>query len=167
MKVAIISDTHGYLDAQIKKHLASCDEIWHAGDLGGSGLVEELEAIRPTRGVYGNIDGDEVRKAWPEWLEWNCEGLKIVMLHIGGRPPRYARDVLPALKRKRPDVFICGHSHILCVKRDPVNGWMYINPGAAGRHGFHKVRTLLLLEVEGGALKDLKVVELGSRSAKA
>ncbi|WP_109832262.1 metallophosphoesterase family protein [Reichenbachiella versicolor] len=165
-RIGLISDTHGYLDPKVFDYFKDVDQIWHAGDVGNESLIEELGAFKPILGVYGNIDGHKVREIFPEDQKFDCEGVKVWMTHIGGKPPRYNPRVKPLIERWRPDLFICGHSHILAVLPDPkVPGVLYINPGAAGKHGFHKERTLIRFSLDAGKIKDLEVVKLGARAA--
>ncbi len=163
MKIGLLSDTHGYLDPKVFDYFADCDEVWHAGDLGTLELLEELEAFKSTRAVYGNIDGAEIRAAAPENLAWDCEGLKVFMTHIGGYPGRYNARVRALLDQEKPGLYICGHSHILKVMPDKKRQLLHINPGAAGKHGFHKVKTLIRFSVEEGRIMNLEVIELGKR----
>jgi len=163
-KIGIISDTHGYLDERIIHHLKDRDEIWHAGDWGGIEVSDKLAAIAELKGVYGNIDGREIRLSYPKVLRFNCEGIHVLMTHIGGYPGKYAQDIRDEIKSNPPNLFICGHSHIVKIMRDPKSGLLHINPGAAGKSGFHKVRTLVLLDIEGSQIKNLRVVELGPKS---
>ena len=166
IKVGLLSDTHTFLDTGILHHLAGCDEVWHAGDFGNLTVAEGLTLPgRPLRGVYGNIDGQDVRATYPEKLQWTCEDLRVYMIHIGGYPGRYAPGVREDLQRYRPGLFISGHSHILKIMPDTKLQCLHINPGAAGNQGWHKVRTLVRFTVDGATLKDCEVVELGSRSA--
>ena len=162
-KIGIISDTHGYLDDRIIHFLSDRDEIWHAGDWGGIEVSDKLAANAPLQGVYGNIDGREIRLTYPKILRFNCEGVNVFMTHIGGYPGKYSPDIREELKFNPPNLFICGHSHIVKVVRDPKLGLLHINPGAAGRSGFHQVRTLVLMDIEGSQIKNLRVVELGKR----
>ncbi len=159
-----MSDTHGFLDPAIAGYFAECDEIWHAGDFGPD-VLEPLRAIKPVRGVYGNIDGEEIRGEMPRDLGWLCEGLRVYMTHIGGYPGAYERRVKPELDARRPGLFICGHSHILKVMRDPARGLVHLNPGACGRQGWHTVRTLLRFTVSDAKLSAMEAIELGPRSA--
>jgi putative phosphoesterase len=163
MKIGIISDTHSYMDDRIKHHLSQCDEIWHGGDFGDYKIIEELKAIAPLKGVYGNIDDKNVRAEFPEELLFDCEGMKIYMRHISGYPGKYNPKAKRRINELRPDLVIVGHSHICKVIRDPYFNHIHINPGAAGVHGFHKMRTLALAEIGNGKITDLKVVELGKR----
>lgn len=162
-KIGLLSDTHSYLDERILHHLTGRDEIWHAGDFGTAAVAEELAEIAPLRGVYGNIDGQDVRRTQPLVQSFEVEDLRVLMTHIGGYPEHYSPAARPLLSQERPGLFISGHSHILKVMPDPKLGLLHLNPGAAGRHGFHKVRTLLLFEVLGGKIQQLQVVELGPK----
>ncbi len=164
MKIGLLSDTHSHLDTLVFKYFSDCDEVWHAGDFGTSNVLKELEEFKQTRGVYGNIDGQDIRISCPEKLIFEVDGLKVYMIHIGGTPPRYAKGVKADLELHRPDLFICGHSHILKVMPDlKMNNMLYMNPGAAGHQGFHRVRTLIRFDIELGKLKNLEVIELGKR----
>jgi len=162
-RIGLLSDTHGYLHPSILQHFAECDEIWHAGDIGSAGVVDQLEALKPLRAVYGNIDGREIRLRFPEDLHFDCEGVKVLLTHIGGYPGRYPARVKKALAAERPGLFICGHSHILKVMPDPVFQLLHINPGACGREGFHRMCTVVRFSLDEGHVKDLEVIELGLR----
>lgn len=164
LKIGLLSDTHGYLDERIKHHLKDCDEIWHAGDWGHINVSDDLAKIAKLRGVYGNIDGQTIRLSYPENLFFTCEGMKIFITHIGGQPGKYPQNVRAELLIHKPDIYICGHSHILKVERDPKLNLLYLNPGAAGKHGFHKIRTMLLFEINQSKIENLRVVELGPRA---
>jgi uncharacterized protein len=163
-KIGLLSDTHGYMDERILHHLKGSDEIWHAGDWGTFSVAEQLQTIAPVRGVYGNIDGQDIRITYPKIIRFFCEEVDVVITHIGGYPGKYAADIRSELKTNPPGLFICGHSHILKVMRDPKLNLLHINPGAAGRSGFHKVRTMVLFSILGREIKDLRVVELGPRT---
>ena len=166
MKIGLLSDTHGYLDKRIFDYFAAVDEIWHAGDIGDSSVSRELEAFKPLRAVFGNIDNKELQLKFPEDLRFTCELLNIWITHIGGVPPKYNARVKKLLQEKPPDIFICGHSHILRIGKDPSLGNMlFINPGAAGNQGFHSVKTLVRLEIVQHEVRNLEVVELGKRGA--
>lgn len=165
MTILLLSDTHSYLDPQIAAYAKDCDEIWHAGDIGDPAVADQLAALKPLRAVYGNIDAPAIRHCYPEVLEWTCEGLRICMTHIANYPGKYPKRIRTLLDAKQPDVFICGHSHILKVMRDPKRGHWHLNPGACGRHGFHRMKTLLRLQIKKGKLINLAVVELGLRGA--
>ncbi len=165
-RIGLISDTHGYLDSAVFEHFKVCDELWHAGDVGSAEIITQLESFKPLRAVSGNIDGQSVRVLAPENQHFEVEGFDVWITHIGGYPPRYNPTVKPQLRSRTPDIFVCGHSHILRVMRDPVLGkLLYLNPGAAGREGFHKMRTLLRFTLDAGKVKDMEVVELGLRGA--
>ncbi len=163
MKIGLLSDTHGYLDEKIFDYFSDCDEVWHAGDVGNIKVLDALQEFKPLKGVYGNIDGDEIRKVFPQDMLFHCEGLKVWMTHIGGSPPRYNPRVLKKLKIASPDIFICGHSHLLKIVRDAKHNMLYLNPGAAGKQGFHKVRTLVRFEIAKKQLTKMEVIELGKR----
>lgn len=166
MRIALISDTHSHLPDNIFEFLEECDEIWHAGDIGDWSVVERLEALgKPFRAVYGNIDDHKVRRAFPEELRFECEGLRVWMIHIGGYPGRYPARIKTQLRKKNVDLFICGHSHILKVMPDPQHQLLHMNPGACGRHGWHKVKTILRFDVVDGKIENLEAVELGLRGA--
>ena len=164
-RIGLISDTHSYMDDRILYHLKDVDEIWHAGDIGTAAVSDTLATIKPYRAVFGNIDGQELRRMHPIETTIEVEGMRIWMTHIGGRPPKYANGIRNEIMRRKPDVFICGHSHILKVQKDHSLGCWYINPGAAGIHGFHKMRTLLRFSLHEGQIKDMEVVELGVRGS--
>lgn len=140
------------------------DEVWHAGDIGSVEVYDRLKAIRPIRAVYGNIDGKEIRAVCPLNQRFLCEKKDVWLIHIGGYPPRYTPALLQALKKNPPGIFICGHSHILKVIYDKNLNILHINPGAAGNHGFHKVRTMVRFGVEGDAIKNMEIIELGKRA---
>lgn len=166
MKIGLISDTHGYLDPKVFDYFKDCDQLWHAGDIGSIEVLEQLKQFKPTLAVYGNIDGQELQKACPKDLRFNCEGLQVWITHIGGRPGRYDREVKQELNQKPPDIFVCGHSHLLKVMADPkLDRMLYLNPGAAGNQGFHHMKTLLRFEIVKGKVKNMEVIELGKRGA--
>ncbi len=163
-RIGLISDTHGYLDETVFKHFDQCDEIWHAGDFGSLAIAEQLASNHvPFKGVYGNIDGHDVRSVYPEQLVWACEDVKILMTHIGGYPPRYNPKVKQQLLIHRPQLFICGHSHILKIMYDEKIQCLHMNPGAAGKQGWHSMRTLIRFNIDGKEMKDCEVIELGKR----
>jgi uncharacterized protein len=164
MKIGLLSDTHGMLDRKVFEYFKGCDEIWHAGDIGNAKVADELAAFKPLKAVYGNIDDRTLQTRFPEDLKFDCEGLKVWITHIGGTPPGYNARVEKILKMETPDIFICGHSHILRIKRDESFGNMlYLNPGAAGNHGFHAVKTMIRLEIVSKEIKSMEVIELGKR----
>ena len=168
MTVGLLSDTHGFLDDVLLEHFKDCDELWHAGDLGPGesgpcGLLDRLKSFKPLRAVYGNIDGAEIRADLPANLVWECEGVRVYMTHIGGYPGNYDRRAKAELVRHKPDLFICGPSHILRVMRDPDLNLLHMNPGACGHKGWHKVRTALRFRIENGKIADVVAIELGAR----
>jgi uncharacterized protein len=166
MKIGLLSDTHGHLDPKIFTYFKECDEVWHAGDIGDISLIEELEQFKPIRGVFGNIDDKTIQSRFPEDLRFTCDEVVVWITHIGGSPPNYNLRVKKLLKEKAPDLFICGHSHILRIKRDiNYNNMLYLNPGAAGNQGFHKIKTLVRFEITGKKIDQMEVIELGKRGA--
>ena len=162
-KIALISDTHSYLGEDVIEHLQDVDEIWHGGDVGNFDVIEKLEKIKPLKAVYGNIDGTKVRAEFPLNLEWDCEGVKVFMTHIGGYPGRYTKRVKELLQDIKPDLYICGHSHICKVMMDKKLNILHMNPGACGHSGFHQFRTMLLFDCTNGKVENLRLVELGKR----
>ncbi|HEX4959024.1 MAG TPA: metallophosphoesterase family protein [Lacibacter sp.] len=164
-RIGLISDTHGYLDETVLEHFSKCNEIWHAGDFGTIDLANQLasQSGLPVRGVYGNIDGQDVRSAYPEQLLFHCEEIKVMMRHIGGYPPRYNPETKKELLIHKPHLFIAGHSHILKVMYDDKINCLHMNPGAAGKQGWHKVRTIIRFVIDGKEMKNCEVIELGSR----
>jgi putative phosphoesterase len=164
-RIGLISDTHNFLDEAVFRHFEPCDEIWHAGDFGSAAVSDRLKEFRPLRGVYGNIDGYDIRSAFPETATWDCEGVKVLMTHIGGRPGRYEPGARKRILLEKPDLFICGHSHILRIRYDDSMNCLYMNPGAAGKQGWHQVRTLVRFTVEGADMRDCEVIELGARNS--
>ena len=167
-KIGLISDTHGYFDEQIAAYLKDCDEVWHAGDFGATvheslADLQKSGSIQSIRGVYGNIDGGMIRSVYPENAVFHCEEVKVLIRHIGGYPPKYNKETLLLLQQEQPQLFIAGHSHILKIMYDEKMQCLHMNPGAAGKQGWHKVRTLVLFTIEKKDIKDCKVVELGKR----
>lgn len=156
-KIGVLSDTHGSVPEQVYTFFKECDELWHAGDM-GRGVLEELRQFKPLRAVYGNMDDYALRYEVPQTDLFNCEGLKVLMTHIGGCPGHYDAKILPILQHDHPDIFVCGHSHILRVMYDKDLNLLHINPGAAGRQGFHKVATLVRFTIDGTP-KDLEVLD--------
>lgn len=164
-KILLISDTHGYLDKKLFKHISEADEVWHAGDIGDVELSSEIEKLKPFKAVFGNIDGNALRSLYPENLIFDCEKVKVFMTHIGGYPTKYPARIKKELEEHKPAIFICGHSHILKVMYDQENELLHMNPGACGNHGFHIVKTALRFEIEGSEIKNLAVIELGNRTS--
>jgi uncharacterized protein len=163
MRIGLLSDTHGFLDEAVFTYFAECDELWHAGDFGTVDVLDRLKRFKPTRGVYGNVDGAQIRTEVDRDLAWDCEGVPVYMTHIGGHPGNYDSKAKKELIRRKPALFVCGHSHILRVMRDPELGLIYMNPGACGHNGWHKVRTLLRFTVEAGKVSNAEAIELGPR----
>lgn len=166
IRIGLISDTHSYLDPKVFEVFKDVDEIWHAGDIGDISVADQLKAFKPFYAVYGNIDDKDVRTEYPLNLVLQREGLKILMTHIGGYPGNYEPKARRKIEEENPDIFICGHSHILRVAKDPkYNNMLAMNPGAAGVHGFHKVKTLLRFNLNNGKIENLEAIELGKRGA--
>ena len=159
-KILLLSDTHSYIDDRILEYASQADEVWHAGDIGSLGVTDTLATAKPVRAVYGNIDDAKARQEYPENLRFMCEGVDVWITHIGGYPGRYDRRVREEIYRNPPKLFICGHSHILKVMPDKKLGLLHMNPGAAGKHGFHKVRTMLRFEIDGEKIQNLEVIEM-------
>ncbi len=164
-KILLLSDTHSHLDTGAIKYIEEADEVWHAGDIGNIAVCKAIEKIKPLRAVYGNIDDQEIRNYYPEHNIFYCEEVKVFLTHIGGNYPYYKQNVKEIIEKERPLLFICGHSHILKVIFDSRYQLLHINPGAAGIHGFHKIKTLVRFTVSGKEIKDLAVIELGTRAA--
>ena len=164
-KILLLSDTHGHLDQKILKYIDGADEVWHAGDIGTTAVADGISKIKPLRGVYGNIDGHELRSQFPENQIFSCQGVKVLMTHIGGYPGRYNPRVKKLIQEEKPLLYVCGHSHILKVIPDRKNNHLHMNPGACGIQGFHKVRTLLRFELNQGKIENLEAIELGQRGA--
>ncbi|MFZ5555005.1 MAG: metallophosphoesterase family protein [Bacteroidota bacterium] len=163
-KIGVISDTHGFLDEKVFKYFESCDEIWHAGDIGPLEITDQLSAFKPLKAVYGNIDDAKARKTFPLTTIFLCEEMKVMIHHIGGKPYSYPAEVKEKILTEKPDIFVCGHSHILRVEFDKKFNLLHINPGAAGVHGFHKVKTILRFCIDGKQVKNMEAVELGPRA---
>lgn len=159
-KIGLLSDTHGFLDERVFKHFESCDEIWHAGDFGTLEIVDTLAGFKPFRGVWGNIDGKDIRLACPENQRFMCEEVDVWMTHIGGYPGRYDQRVKSEILSNPPKLFISGHSHILKVQYDQKLQLLHLNPGAAGKQGWQKVRTLMRFTIDGTRIENLEVIEL-------
>jgi len=159
-RIGLISDTHSYLDDSVFKHFEKVDEIWHVGDFGNIELADQLAAFKPLKGVYGNIDGQDIRLTYPLNLRFKCENVDVWMTHIGGYPDRYNQAVKPEIYTNPPQLFITGHSHILKVIYDKKISCLHLNPGAAGKQGWHKVRTLMRFGIDDDKIQDLQVIEL-------
>jgi putative phosphoesterase len=159
-QIGLISDTHNYLDPAVFEHFKNCDEIWHAGDFGTSVIADELNSFKPLRGVYGNIDGYDIKSVYSEQLVFMCEDVKVMMRHIGGYPPKYNTETKKEILIHKPQLFISGHSHILKIMYDDKLNCLHINPGAAGKHGWQKVRTLVRFTIDKKNIKNCEVIEL-------
>lgn len=163
-RIGLLSDTHGDLDERIFDYFKSCDEIWHAGDIGNQDVLDKLMAFKPLKIVYGNIDDAKIRRQTKEFLRFKVEEVDVLMTHIGGKPGKYAKPAYLALqKQPTPQLFVCGHSHILLVKKDPNYNLLWLNPGACGDKGFHAVKTLLRFTINKNKVEDMEVIELGKR----
>ena len=158
-RIGVISDTHGTFDEQLRLFLKDVDEIWHAGDFGSIELADEIARFKPLKGVWGNIDGGIMRRAYDEFNFFECEGKRVLITHIGGYPRHYSPQALAKIQSSHPKIFVSGHSHILRVEYDKVYDLLHINPGAAGRYGFHKVRTALRFTIDGETIKDMELGE--------
>lgn len=162
-KIGVLSDTHGHLDPKVIKHFADVDEIWHAGDIGSIDVLDKLKKIKPVRAVFGNIDDATIRTETKAFLSFEVEKCKILMTHIAGKPGKYSKPLYERLQKESPDILVCGHSHILVVKNDPIYKMLWINPGACGIKGFHQVKTIIKFEINQGKPQNMQVIELGIR----
>jgi len=158
--IALLSDTHSVLDERFIRHLKNSDEIWHAGDIGSLEIYDKLKTLSNVRAVYGNIDNHKIRITLASELFFKCEGINVYMTHIGGKPGKYSKGIKEKIEKTEPNVFICGHSHILKIMNDKKNNLLYINPGAAGDHGIHQVKTIIKFNIDKKNIKDLKIIEL-------
>lgn len=158
-KIILLSDTHSYYNSELEKHLLKADEIWHAGDIGSLDVTDQLSTFAKVRAVYGNIDDSSIRSVYPKDLIFDIEGFKVWMTHIGSYPPNYNAKIRPQLHDIKPSIFICGHSHILKVIYDKKLQCLHLNPGAIGKHGFHKVRTMLSFELNKGHIENMNIIE--------
>lgn len=163
MRIGVLSDTHGFVNEQIFKVFENCDEVWHAGDIGNLSVTDSLNAKFKLRAVYGNIDDAKARIVFKEYEFFVIDGKKFLLIHIAGAFEKYNTQTKLLIQQHAPDVLICGHSHICKVAMDTRNKLLYMNPGAAGNHGFHHIRTVLRFEINEGTLKNMEVVELGKR----
>jgi len=159
-KILLLSDTHSHMDERILHYAGEADEIWHAGDIGKTDVTDKLKQIGPLRAVYGNIDDAEIRKEFPLNQRFMCEEVDVWITHIGGYPGKYSPAIREEIRQNPPKLFICGHSHILKVMNDKNLGLLHMNPGAAGKHGFHKKRTMLRFQIDNKEIKELEVIEL-------
>ncbi|WP_345990667.1 metallophosphoesterase family protein [Chryseobacterium sp. Chry.R1] len=162
-KILLLSDSHSYIDDRILEYAKDADEIWHCGDFGSLEVIEQLEKIGPLKGVYGNIDNAKIRSEFPEVKRFFCENLEVLMIHIGGYPGKYTAIAKKEIGEKAPKLFISGHSHILKAMFDAKNNLLHLNPGACGKQGWHKVRTMMRFVVDGEEVKDLEIIELGPK----
>lgn len=163
-KILLLSDTHSFIDDQILKFVKQADEVWHAGDIGDLHVTDMIKDVKPLRAVNGNIDDNKARAEFPLDNKFSVEGVSVWITHIGGYPNKYNQRVREELNRNPPKLFICGHSHILKVQYDKKLNLLHLNPGAAGKHGFHKVRTMLRFEIDKGEIKNMEIIELANRS---
>jgi len=163
-KILLISDTHSHLDPKLFKYIDTVDEVWHAGDIGVISVCQEIEKLKPLKAVYGNIDGQDVRKSYPENAIFMCEQVKVFITHIGGYPNRYNLEAKKIIEQEKPNLFICGHSHILKIMYDKKYNLLHLNPGACGVHGFHQVKTILRFAIAGTEIKNMEIIELGKRA---
>ena len=158
--ILLLSDTHGYIDKKIISYINNVNEVWHAGDIGDIRVIDKIKLLKPIKAVYGNIDSTEIRMMTEKNLIFESEGVRVVMTHIAGYPGRYNRSAIELIQKYNPNLFICGHSHILKVIQDEKYNHLHFNPGAAGIYGFHKKRTMLKFSLQKGTIKNLFVIEL-------
>jgi putative phosphoesterase len=158
-RILLLSDTHSYIDDTILKHVKNADEVWHAGDIGDLKVTDTIKEIKPLRAVYGNIDNTEARMEFPEVNRFMCEGVDVFIIHIGGYPGKYHPKIRPMIQANPPKLFICGHSHVLKVMPDKQLNLLHMNPGAIGKHGFHKARTMLRFTIDNTKIDNLEVIE--------
>lgn len=163
-KILLISDTHSYLDPKLFKYIDTVDEVWHAGDIGDTSVCLDIAKLKPLKAVYGNIDGQDARKLYPENAIFMCEQVKVFITHIGGYPNRYNLEAKKIIEQEKPNLFICGHSHILKIMYDKKCNLLHLNPGACGVHGFHQIKTILRFTIEGTEIKNMEIIELGKRA---
>ncbi len=162
-KILLLSDTHSHIDDRILHYAKQADEVWHAGDIGDLKVTDAIEAVTPLRAVYGNIDNNKARASFPLHQRFTCEKVSVWITHIGGYPPKYNSATRDEIISNPPNLFICGHSHILKVIPDHKNNLLHMNPGAAGKHGFHKIRTMLRFTINLDKIENLEVIELGKK----
>ena len=163
-KILLLSDTHSHIDEMIMKYVAQADEVWHAGDIGNLVVTDTIKKVKPLRAVYGNIDDDKARLEFPLDNRFWCEGVEVWITHIGGYPGKYNPKIKKELETNPPQLFICGHSHILKVMFDKKNNFLHMNPGACGKSGFHQVRTMLRFVIDGDKIKELEIIEIEKKS---
>ncbi|MDB2385251.1 metallophosphatase family protein [Polaribacter sp.] len=162
-KILLLSDTHGFIDDKILKHVKQADEVWHAGDIGNISVTDAIQKLKPLRAVYGNIDDKTIRSEFPLDNRFTVENVSVWITHIGGYPYRYKPRIKEIIAENTPKLFICGHSHILKVQYDKKLSLLHMNPGAIGKHGFHKIRTMLRFELNNGAVENLEIIEMPRR----
>lgn len=162
-KILLLSDSHSYIDDRILEYAGQADEIWHGGDFGSMDVIEQLEKIKPLKGVYGNIDNAKIRSEFPEVNRFVCENVEVLMIHIGGYPGKYTPLAKQEITKKAPKLFISGHSHILKAMFDQKNNLLHLNPGACGKQGWHKMRTMMRFVIDDTEIKDLEIIELGPK----
>ncbi|WP_312391273.1 metallophosphoesterase family protein [Chryseobacterium sp.] len=162
--ILLLSDSHSYIDDRILDYAMQADEVWHCGDFGNMDVIEQFEKIKPLKGVYGNIDSPKIRSEFPEVNRFFCENLEVLMIHIGGYPGKYTPLAKDEIAAKAPKLFISGHSHILKAMFDKKNNLLHLNPGACGKQGWHKVRTMMRFVVDNTEIKDLEIIELGPKN---
>jgi putative phosphoesterase len=163
IKILLLSDTHSHIDDVILKYINLADEVWHAGDIGNLAVTDKIKTLKPLRAVFGNIDDAEARKEFPLNNRFMCEDVDVWITHIGGYPDKYNINVRGEIRQNPPKLFICGHSHILKVQFDKKLNLLHMNPGAAGKHGFHQVRTMLRFEIDKDKIQNLEVIEIGKK----
>ena len=163
-KILVLSDTHGYIDTRIEKYARESDEVWHAGDFGSLKVLKKLEKISFVRGVYGNIDNDLLRRSLGEFEIFEVEKLKVLLIHISGNSKNLSSKVKTLINSNKPNILVCGHSHILKIEYLKSQNILYLNPGAAGKHGFHKIRTMIKFEIINEVVENMNIIELGKRS---
>ena len=159
-KISLLSDTHSKLDERFIPHLKNSDEIWHAGDIGSLDVYDKLTKLTDVKAVYGNIDDHKIRIGLKSELFFKCEGVNIYMTHIGGYPGKYSKGIKEKIEKTNPNIFICGHSHILKIMNDKKNKLLFLNPGAAGNHGLHKVKTIIKFDIDDKEIRNLRIIEL-------
>lgn len=164
-KIGLLSDTHGFLPERVFELFKDVDEIWHAGDIGNLEVTDKLQAFKPLRAVYGNIDNTDIRAEFKEYLTFRVEDVVVSMTHIAGRPGRYSKNALDFIRETKPGLFVCGHSHVLLVQHDPLNKMLWLNPGACGNKGFHSIQTALRFQINKDKIEHMEVIEFGKRSS--
>jgi putative phosphoesterase len=162
-KILLLSDTHSHIDDTILKYVNQADEVWHAGDIGDLKVMDTLKSLKPLQAVYGNIDNDKARNEFPLHNRFMCEEVDVWITHIGGYPSKYNQAIRNEIQTNPPQLFICGHSHILKVQFDKKLNLLHMNPGACGIYGFHRVRTMLRFEIDGDKIQNLEIIELGKK----